>query len=68
MSVNKRKRFGNGEGQSQTLKAKVNSLPVVVNAVIGGDMSLHFKCGAPHSDIPNLELNIKPISKTITGL
>lgn len=39
MSENKRKRFGNGEGQSQTLKAKVNSLPVVVNAVIGGAMS-----------------------------
>lgn len=39
MSENKRKRFGNGESQSQTLKAKVNSLPVVVNAVIGGAMS-----------------------------
>lgn len=50
MSENKRKRFVNGEGQSQFL-------PVVVNAVIGRDMSLHFKSGAHTAT-----------SKTIIGL
>ena len=41
-------------GCIQPLRAKVNSPPVVVSAVIGRDAPLCFECGAPHSSIPSL--------------
>lgn len=63
-----KKNTENWKDQSQPLRAKVNSLLMVVNALIRGDMPLHFKYGAPQGNIPSAELRMKPISKKITGL